>query len=82
MSDEKCSQSAVVEAETVRANRTTDVYVLMVRYGPDFWAAHMTHRDLETATKQAAGVSTECGQDEWRIVCVRGLPVGVASGEV
>jgi len=71
----------VVEAATVRAPLTADFYVLMVRYGPDYWAAHTTHRDLATAARQADSVNAANGQEEWRIVAVRGLPVHVAPGE-
>ena len=72
----------LVEAETVRALQTADFFVLMVRYGHDYWAAHSTHRDLEIATRQAASVNAAHGQEEWRIVRVAGLPVFVAQGEV
>ena len=72
----------LVEAETVRAPLTADFFVLMVRYGHDYWAAHTTHRDLEAAAKQAESVSAANGQEEWRIVRVAGLPVFVAPGEV
>ena len=71
----------LVEAETVRALKTADFYVLMVRYGPDYWAAHTTHRDLETATRQADSVNPGKGHDDWRIVRVAGLPIHVAAGE-
>lgn len=71
----------VVEAATVRAPQTADFYVLMVRYGHDYWAAHTTHRDLDSAARQADSVNAANGQEEWRIVAVRGLPVYVAPGE-
>ena len=41
----------LVEAETVLALQTADFFVLMVRYGHDYWAAHSTHRDLPTRRK-------------------------------
>lgn len=71
----------LVEAEAVRAPLTADFFVLMVRYGPDYWAAHSTHRDLASAGRQADSVNAAHGQEEWRIVAVRGLPVHVAPGE-
>ena len=71
----------LVEAETVRAPQTAEFFVLMVRYGNDYWAAHSTHRDLASAARQACGVSPANGQEEWRIVRVAGLPVFVAPGE-
>ena len=72
----------LVEAETVRAPQTADFFVLMVRYGHDYWSAHSTHRDLPTATRQADSVNAAHGQEEWRIVRVAGLPIFVAQGEV
>ena len=71
----------LVEAETVHPPLTADFFVLMVRYGHDYWAAHSTHRDLATAARQADSVNAENGQEEWRIVRVAGLPVFVAPRE-
>lgn len=71
----------VVEAVTVRAPQTVDVFVLMVRYGNDYWAAHSTHCDLGAAARQADSLSAKDGQTVWRIVSVRGLPVHAAPGE-
>lgn len=78
----QCQVRPLVEAETVRAPRTAAFFVLMVRYGHDYWAAHTTHRDLEAAAKQAESVNAANRQEEWRIVRVAGLPVFVAPGEV
>lgn len=71
----------LMEAETVRAPLTADFFILMVRYDHDYWAAHSTHRDLATAAKQAESVNATNGQEEWRIVAVRDLPVYVTPGE-
>lgn len=72
----------VVEAAPVSAPQTADFFVLMVRYGHDYWAAHSTHRDIATAARQADSVDIKNGHKEWRIVAVRRLPVHVAPGEL
>lgn len=72
----------MVESETVKAPRTGDFYVVMVRYGADYWAAHSTHRELDDARNTGAGCDPLNGQEAWRIVHVKGLPLGVPEGEV
>ena len=70
-----------IEAETVKAPQTADFYIVMIRYGSDYWAAHTTHRELDDARKTGAGC-LGTGQEAWRIVHVKGLPVGVPDREV
>lgn len=72
----------LLDAEPVKAPTTADFYVLMVRYGNDFWNAHTTHRDIDDARKTGASCSAVIGQTAWRIVRVTGLPVSVPDGEV
>jgi hypothetical protein len=71
-----------VAAEAVPAPRTTDLFVLLVRYGKSHWASASSHptaeKAAEAATNQAAYLSAG---EAWRIVRVRGLPVSVAAGE-
>lgn len=71
----------VIQSVAVPALRTADFFVLMVRYGPDYWAAHSTHRSAELAASQASSCRLEDGHEAWRIVLVNGLPVSVADGE-
>lgn len=72
----------IIEAETVKAPTTADFYIVMVRYGDDYWAAHSTHRLLDDARKTASGCDPANGQEDWRIVLAKGLPVRVANGQV
>jgi hypothetical protein len=72
----------VLEAETAPASRTAELFVLLVRYGGNYWASHSSHPTKEkaaaAATHQAAYLS---GGEAWRIVRVRDLPLHVAPGE-
>jgi hypothetical protein len=72
----------MLDAEPAKAPTTTDIYILVVRYGDDFWSARSTHRNIDDARKTGAGCNHEAGQTAWRIVRVTGLPVSVADGEV
>lgn len=71
-----------LDAFSVKAPTTADFFILMVRYGDDYWSAHTTHRCIDDARKTAFGCSEANGQTAWRIVRVDGLPVNVPSGEV
>ena len=68
----------LIIAETIRAPQTADFYVLMVRYGHEYWSALTTHRNPEAAAQQ---VKVTPHVEEWRIVRVPGLPIFVAPGE-
>jgi len=72
----------LIEATTVKAPAAVDYYIVMVRYGDDYWVAQSTHRLLEDARKVASGSDPANGQYDWRIVRVKGLPVKVANGQV
>jgi len=71
----------IIEAETVKAPTTADFYVVMIRYGDDYWSAYSTHRLLDEARKHGNACPT-AGGEEWRIVLVRGLPIEVRNGQV
>lgn len=72
----------MLDAEPVKAPTTADFYIVLVRYGDDFWSAHTTHRDLDDARKTEAGCGQVAGQTAWRIVRVSGLPIRVPDDEV
>lgn len=57
-----------------------DVYILMVRYGADYWSPLGAYRTAEEAQKAQTGQYH--GVDAWRIVKVSDMPVGVPDGAV
>ena len=69
----------VLDAMHVAPKTTTEVFVVMNRYGDDYWSASMTYKTLEDAQRaaQADGVTVQA----WKIVKVSGLPVDVHAGE-
>ena len=69
----------IIEAETVKAPSTVDVYVLMIKYFLDGWRAAGTFRTVQEARDFHRG---EYLNSQHRIVRVSGLPVDVAKGEV
>jgi hypothetical protein len=64
---------------TVKARHTAEVFVLMRRFGSNYWSAfcYQTLPEAEAATQQLV-----TGSDVWRIVKISGLPAMVAEGEV
>jgi len=80
--DGQSQLTAELDAEAMKAPTTADFYIVLVRYGDDFWSAHTTHRNIDDARKTAAGCNQAAGQTAWRIVRVAGLPVSVPDGEV
>lgn len=69
----------IIEAETVKAPATVDVYVLMIWYPHDGWTAVNTFPSPESCRH-----AYSCKQIRlpYRIVRVSGLPVDVPKGEV
>ena len=69
----------VLESTLVAPKTTTEVFVVMNRYGDDYWGASTTWKTLEDAQKSAMadGVTVQA----WKIVKVSGLPVEVHAGE-
>jgi S-adenosylhomocysteine hydrolase len=69
----------VLEATHVTPKTTTEVFVVMNRYGDNYWSACMTYKTLEDAqlAAQVDGVTVQA----WKIVKVSGLPVDVHAGE-
>ena len=69
----------VLEATHVAPKTTMDVFVVMNRYGDDYWCASATWTTLEDAQKSAMadGVTVQA----WKIVKVSGLPAEVHAGE-
>ena len=68
----------VLEATHVAPKTTTDVFVVMNRYGDDYWSACTTWKTLEDA-QRSVGVGETI--QTWKIVKVSGLPVSVHDGE-
>jgi hypothetical protein len=68
----------VLEAVHVEPKATTEVFVVMYRYGDDYWSACATRRTLEDA-QRSVGVNASI--QAWKIVKVSGLPVNVRAGE-
>ena len=70
----------IIEAETVKAPSTVDVYLVMARRDHDRWyvdcQSYLQHEAIDHAT-----TLSERGK-VCRIVRVSGLPVDVAKGEV
>ena len=65
-------------ATRVQAMRTTSVFILMQRFGNDYWCPGMSFSTLEgasTAAKIGDGITA------WRIVRVDNLPVSLEEGE-
>lgn len=71
----------IVASESISVPECVEVYVLMVRYGSDYWAAHSTHQDVNSA-RDSAGALSGSWPPVWRIVRVSGLPVDVPEGKV
>jgi len=69
----------ILEAEFVTPKTTTDVFVVMNRYGDDYWSAISTWKTLEDAQKYAMADGAII--QAWKIVKVSGLPVGFHVGE-
>ena len=68
-----------ITAEPVKAQTTMDVYVVLFRYGNDYWGTGCAYKTLDEAQRNA---SLAAGVDAWRIVKACGLPMGVNEGEV
>jgi hypothetical protein len=68
----------VLEATHAAPKTTTDVFVVMNRYGDDYWSACSTWKTLEDAQRS---VGTDATIQAWKIVKVSGLPVSVHDGE-
>jgi S-adenosylhomocysteine hydrolase len=68
----------VIEAIHVAPKTTTEVFVMMNRYGDDYWSACTTYKTLEDAQRS---VMTSETVQAWKIVKVSGLPVDVHAGE-
>lgn len=68
----------VIEAMHVAPKTTTEVFVVMNRYGNDHWGACSTWKTLDDA-QRSVGVSDTV--QAWKIVKVSGLPVDVHAGE-
>ena len=69
----------VLEATHAAPKTTTDVFIVMNRYGDDYWSACTTWKTLEDAQRS---VMTSDTVQAWKIVKVSGLPVDVHAGEV
>lgn len=65
-------------ATRLQARRTTSVFVLMQRFGNDYWCAGQSHSTPEAASS-AAKIGN--GITAWRIVRVDNLPISVEDGE-
>lgn len=75
----------IITATPVAAPKTATVYVLMVRYGMNFWCTHNSYEYLEDAvgtTQEFNERGPEPKPEAWRIVRVDNLPVRVPEGEV
>jgi hypothetical protein len=69
----------IIESQAVVAPRVVDRYLLLVRYGVDYWSASgSAHATAEAAAKAAAN---DPNITPWRIVVVRDLPVERPTGE-
>lgn len=68
-----------IEAETVKISREIEVYVLMHRYGPDYW---FPTGQMVTDGKPKAPLNLPDTITAWRWVKVSGLPIEVPDWEV
>ncbi len=68
----------MLEAEFATPKTTVDVFVVMNRFGDNYWCASTTYYTLEDA-QRSAGVDESI--QAWKIVKVSGLPVNVPAGE-
>jgi hypothetical protein len=72
-------QNDIIEAVFVEPKTTVDVFVVMNRYGDNYWSACTSWKTIEEA--QLAASTTDGSVQAWKIVKVSGLPVSVNAGE-
>lgn len=66
-------------SEAVPLERTVDRYVLMTRYGDDYWTAMQAGETM--SDMRALIASLGVGVTAYRVIRVRGLPVEVPNSE-
>ncbi len=69
----------IIEAVFVEPKTTVEVFVVMNRYGDDYWSACTSWKTIEDAQRAAA--TTDGSIQAWKIVKVSGLPIAVNAGE-